>query len=229
MNLASFSQGLIHLFYPRLCEGCRKPLHHQEDTICIGCQTNIAYTHFHHLKNNETSNRLSGRIPFLHATSLAYFADQGLLQHLIHSMKYKDKQNVGLFLGRELGKCIRQESWDIDAIIPVPLHKKKELKRGYNQSNLIAHGIGDVIQVPVISNALIRTRYTESQTEKTREQRIENVHQAFSLTSPSIVASKHLLLIDDVLTTGATVEACASTLLNASEVTVSIATVGLAG
>lgn len=204
-------------------------MHPQEEMLCVGCETNIAYTNFHHLKNNEAANRLSGRLPFLHATSLAYFADEGLLQHLLHGLKYKGKQDLAKFLGKELGKCIKPEEWDVDAVIPVPLHKKKELKRGYNQSKLIANGISGVLNVPVLNDVLIRTRFTESQTDKTREQRMENVNRAFAVTNVSLASNKHLLLIDDVLTTGATIEACALALLASPGVTISIATIGLAG
>lgn len=228
-NPPPFVQGFIHLFYPRLCEGCRKPLHLQEDLLCIGCETNIAYTNFHHLQNNEAWSRLSGRLPFSHATSLAYFGREGLLQQLIHGLKYKGKQGIGRFLGKALGKCIKPERWEIDAIVPVPLHKKKEQKRGYNQSRLIANGMSEVMDVPVLNNIVVRTRFTESQTDKTREQRLENVSRAFALANTSLAANKHLLVVDDVLTTGATIEACALALLAAPGVEISIATVGIAG
>lgn len=220
--------GLGFLLFPRLCEGCRKPLVTSEEVICIGCETHLSYTHYHHIPDNETALRLSGRIHFQHATSLAYFINKGLLQHLIHGLKYNGKTQNGIYLGKELGTAIKNNNWNIDAIIPVPLHKKKELSRGYNQSMVIGKGISEILEVPVLNNVLVRTRYTESQTDKTREERIQNVSDAFKVIKPQEILGRHILLIDDVLTTGATLEACATSLLSLQNVTISIATCGIA-
>ncbi len=133
-----------------------------------------------------------------------------------------------MFLGKELGKQLLDEQWNVNAIIPVPLHKKKFAKRGFNQSEYIAEGVAEIMNLPIITNAVVRNRFTETQTDKTREQRIENVANAFSVKNASLVNGKHLLLIDDVLTTGATLESCALALLSVPNVTVSIATVGIA-
>jgi len=164
----------------------------------------------------------------MHATSLAYFGNDSLLQHLIHGLKYKSKKQNGIFLGQELGKVIATQNWNIDAIIPVPLHKKKLAARGFNQSACIAEGVAQVLKCSVADDVLFRARYTESQTDKTREQRIQNVQNAFQLTHPESIKGLHVLLIDDVLTTGATVESCALTLTTVPGVTISIATAGLA-
>ena len=222
------SKGIVHLFFPNLCDGCRSPLLNSEEVICLNCETHLSRTNFHHIHSNETALRLSGRIPFEHATSLAYFTSDGLLQHLIHGLKYADKKKNGIFLGKEIGNAIHKLNWDIDTIVPVPLHKRKQAKRGYNQSEIIANGISEILKIQVISNALIRTRNTETQTDKTREQRIENVKDAFELKRPELVKGKHLLIVDDVLTTGATLESCALALLTINGVKVSIASAGLA-
>jgi ComF family protein len=227
-TFGSFGSGLLHLFYPRLCEGCRKPLVKGEDVICIRCETFLARTNYHHIQENETASRLSGRIPFVSATSFAYFAKDSLMQHLIHGLKYKGKEHIGVYLGRELGRSIGSLDWQIDAIVPVPLYKKKQFTRGYNQSILIAEGISRELNVPVLTNVITRIRHTESQTDKSREERINNVNNAFALKDFKVIEGKHLLLVDDVLTTGATLEACSLTLLATDGIRLSIATVGIA-
>jgi ComF family protein len=211
-----------------LCEGCRKPLVRGEEVICIGCETFLARTNYHHLHNNETAARLSGRIPFVYATSLAYFAKDSLMQHLIHGLKYKGKEHIGLYLGKQLGSSIRPLKWQIDAIIPVPLYSRKQFKRGFNQSALIAEGISQMLDIPVLTDIITRIKHTESQTDKSREERINNVNNAFALKHTSAIEGKHLLVVDDVLTTGATLEACALTLMTAPRVRLSIATAGIA-
>ena len=174
--------------------------------------------------------RFAGRVPIVRATSLAYFTADGLLQHLLHQLKYKENKAVGLFLGRQLGYDLRQLHWakDIDMIVPVPLHPKKEVLRGYNQSELIAGGLGEILNITVNTSVLSRSRHTESQTQKTREQRIENMQDAFIVKNAEEYSSKHILLTDDVLTTGATLEACANALLAIPSVRISIATIGVA-
>jgi ComF family protein len=221
-----FSDGLLHLLFPRLCEGCRKPLSESEEVICISCELQLSQTHYHHIPDNETALRLAGRIPFVHATSLAYYNKDSLLQHLIHRLKYADRKSNGRYLGREIGKAISK--WGIELIVPVPLHRKKELLRGYNQSMLIAEGISSVSGVPIAGRAVIRSRHTDTQTDKNREERISNVSGAFEVVLPREIAGKHILLTDDVLTTGATIEACATAVLKVPGVSVSLATAGIA-
>lgn len=203
----------------------------EEEVLCLNC--NVYYlprTAYHHIAENETAMRFAGRVPIVKATSFAYFTADGLLQHLLHGLKYQDKKYIGNFLGKQLGYDLAQLNWQqgIDAIIPVPLHPKKEAARGYNQTELIANGLGEVLHLPVITDVLERTRNTESQTQKTREERIANMEAAFSLKNAVHIKDKHLLLIDDVLTTGATLEACAQTLLTVPGVQISIATIGVA-
>lgn len=223
-----FGSGLVHLLFPNLCEGCGQPLLKGEEVICLNCETLIPFTNFHLIPDNETAIRLSGRIPFQHASSLTFFTNESLIQHLIHGLKYKSKKQNGIFLGKEIGKTIKASRWEIDGIIPVPLHPKKEAKRGYNQSDLIAEGISEVLCIPVFKNHLKRTKNTTTQTDKTRAERIENVSGAFSISKKDDLKNKHLLLVDDVLTTGATLESCAFTLLQIPQVKISIATIAIA-
>jgi ComF family protein len=229
--LQQIADGLTHLLFPRLCAGCSKPLLPEEEVLCLNC--NVYYlprTAYHHLHENETILRFAGRFPFEKATSLAYFTSEGLLQHLLHELKYNDRKDIGIFLGRQLAYDLEQTKWanGIDAIVPVPLHPDKEKLRGYNQSIIISEGMSKVLDMPAMGNALLRIRNTESQTQKTREERILNVQEAFAVKDTEKIKGKHLLLVDDVLTTGATLESCAIALLQTPGVRISIATIGIA-
>jgi ComF family protein len=229
--LQDITSGLTHLFYPSLCEGCSKPLLQEEEVLCLNCSIyNLPRTAYHHIHENETYMRFAGRLKIEKATSLAYFTDGGLLQHLLHGLKYKDQQQIGIYLGKQLAHDIKQLNWQkgIDAIIPVPLHPKKEAARGFNQAILIAEAIGDVLNISVCKDVVKRSRFTETQTHKTREERIANMEAAFEVGDKANLEGKHILIIDDVLTTGATLEACARALLGMSGLRVSIATIGIA-
>ena len=237
MNLQfikSLNHGLTHLLYPRLCEGCSKPLLAAEKILCISCTLELPETNYPDIEDNETALRFAGRVPFIYATSYAWFTNDGLLQHLLHGLKYKDKKEIGYFLGKRLGQNLQKDlqkitsPLPIDIIIPVPLHKAKKAKRGYNQSMLIAEGISETLQVPANDKLLLRTRDTESQTRKTRTERVNNMEAAFEIKEKGILTGKHILLCDDVLTTGATLEACALALRKDESIKISIATVGIA-
>jgi ComF family protein len=228
--LTELKDGLVHLFYPRLCEGCSRPLTTAEEVLCLGCEAELPETAYHHITGNDTALRFAGRIPFQHATSYAYFTNDGLLQHLLHRLKYNGRKEIGHYLGTRLGAGLSQCAWasSIDTIIPVPLHKAKQAKRGYNQSASIAEGLAGQLGIPWSDKLLLRVRDTESQTRKTRTERVNNMANAFVLHEKASLENKHILLCDDVLTTGATLEACALALLREEGVKVSIATIGIA-
>ena len=228
--LKDLTHGLVHLFYPRLCEGCSKPLLAAEEVLCISCALEIPETNYHNIPDNETALRFVGRIPYVHATSFAWFTNDGLLQHLVHGLKYKDKKENGYYLGSQFGHSLKPTEWisSVDLIIPVPLHPAKEAKRGYNQSMLIAEGMGEVLNKPASDKLLLRTRDTESQTRKSRAERVDNMAGAFKVNDNAALAGKHILICDDVLTTGATLEACALELMACENVKISIATIGIA-
>ena len=221
--------GLLHLFYPSLCEGCGKTLLVSEKVLCLNCALQLPLTNYHHLPDNETATRFAGRVPFEYATSFGYFTNEGLLQHLLHGLKYKNKQEIGLFLGELFAVSLLGIDWvkTLDYIIPVPLHHKKEASRGFNQSKLLADGMGKVLKIPVNCLVLQRTRHTESQTKKSRTERLKNMDGAFSLCQPELLKDKHVFLLDDVLTTGATLESCALTLSQIEGIKISIATIGI--
>jgi ComF family protein len=216
--LSQAAYGLSYLFYPRLCEGCRRALLPAERVLCLHCLELLPRTQHAHLPDNEATLRVAGRFPFVAAASFAWFTGEGLLQHLLHGLKYKGKKETGIFLGRQFAFDLKETDWvkSVDLIVPIPLHPRKEAARGYNQSALIAEGMSEVLGIPWSGSLLQRVKHTE------------NMEGAFVLRSA--VDDRHLLLLDDVLTTGATLESCARTILAAagSHTRVSIATIALA-
>lgn len=173
---------------------------------------------------------LSGRIPIERATSFVYFTKQGIMQHLLHGLKYKNRQQTGTILGTLLAEELKNCGWldTIDGIIPVPLHRRKALRRGYNQACRFAEGIANASGIPVWDKHIKRIRDTDSQTNKSRAERIENVAGVFEAVKPELLKHKHVLLTDDVLTTGATLESCARALLAIEGIKISIATIAVA-
>ncbi len=230
LSLTELKEGFLQLFYPRLCEGCSKPLIAAEEVLCIGCAPLLPETGYHSLADNETALRFAGRVPFQYATSFAYFTDDSLLQHLLHGLKYKGKQEIGRYLGARFATSLGTTSWfsSVDAIVPVPLHPTKLAERGYNQSTVIGQAMVGTHGSRLKGDILKRKRDTESQTRKTRAERAENMAGAFVVNNPATMSGKHILIIDDVLTTGATIEACAHALMAIENVKISIATIGIA-
>ena len=228
--LREIVQSSAHLLLPQLCEGCRTPLMYQERVLCMSCTMELPQTGFHHIGNNAAALRLAGLLTYRHATAFTYFTPDGLLQHLLHRLKYSGRKSIGKFLGLQAGYALQAAPWigEIDAIVPVPLHIKKERKRGYNQSGVISEGIAEVLGKPVLHRALARTRNTDSQTQKSRAERVLNVQDAFVAPGKDPFAGMHLLLIDDVLTTGATLGAAGAVLRAAPGVELSVCTIGLA-
>ena len=222
--------GFVSLFYPKLCLSCSKNITPDKESICISCQVQLPKTNFHLEKENPFTDRFWGRIKIENGASLYHFAKGGHVQHLIHNLKYQGKADVGIKLGNLYGKVLKKAPLfsDIDLIIPVPLHPKKELKRGYNQSDMFAKGLSESMEVSWEKNVLIRSKMTETQTKKSRLERLENVQNVFEIKNPKILENKHILIVDDVLTTGATLEACATKILVVPNTKVSLATIAFA-
>ncbi len=219
----------LSLLYPKICLSCGNNIRSYEEAICLTCQYKLPKTNFHLEKENTMAELFWGRANIRHAASFYYFDKGGLVRNLIHNLKYGNKPEIGLRLGQLYGKTLRTSSFfqEIEVIIPVPLHPKKQKMRGYNQSIQFAKGISKTMQVPW-SEVLSRTVMTETQTQKARIERFKNVEHAFKVITPDMAKGKHVLLVDDVLTTGATLEACAHKLLELSNTKVSVATIAYA-
>ena len=184
------------------------------DILCVECHYELPQTGFHLIRENEMFHKLAGKIWFENATALYYFQKGGPSQKLIHNLKYDDQVDVGTFLGKHYGNILKESNWhnDIDLIIPVPLHKRKLRKRGYNQSELIAKGMSEALDVPYSTKSLLRVTHSESQTKKSFLERLYNVESVFKANPRFSLKGMHVLIVDDVMTTGATMVACADAL-----------------
>lgn len=231
MNLVkNIISDTLHLFYPHTCTGCGSDTLHKENLLCINCINDLPHTNFAQHADNPVEKIFWGRIPINAAHSEFYFSKDALIQFLIHQLKYKGNKEMGIYLGELMGKSLLTSNrfLHIDAIVPLPLFADKERKRGYNQANIISQGITAIMNIPIVQNNVCRKRFTETQTKKHRTERWENVAESFIVTDPAALQGRHILLIDDVITTGATLEACAKAILSIEHVKISIATVALA-
>ena len=229
-GLNYYFKAFAELFFPRICRGCGNHLFEHEHEVCSNCLRKLPRTGFELIDDNPVSKMFWGRIHIEKAASLYYYRKGELLQKLLHKLKYKGNYHLGEVFGQQAGKIFLRSGFtaDVDAVVAVPLHEKKRRERGYNQSEIIAKGISEVTKIPFLNGNLIRTVYTESQTQKGRFERWENVKSVFNITHEEELQGKHILLVDDVITTGATLEACASALKKAGDVKVSIVTIGMA-
>ncbi len=221
---------LIDLFYPKLCITCGDRLISQEKFLCMNCWYDLPITNFHLKKDNKVAQLFWGRVEIENATSFFSYKKGSRYQQLIHFVKYKGLKELGFETGKRFGYLLFQtDSFsEIDFVVPVPLHPRKQKNRGFNQSDWIARGIAEAMQKPVVSENLFRQTFTSTQTRKNRFDRWLNVEGIFGLKNPLEFAGKHVLLIDDVVTTGATLEACAFELLKTENTKVSIATLAFA-
>ena len=216
---------IFHLFYPHQCTGCGNDLIRKNDLLCINCISDLPHTHFAAHENNYVENIFRGRMPVKAAHSQFYFSKGQLVQHLIHELKYKANKEIGYYLGEIMGDTLLacNRFLNIDYLIPLPLYPDKEYKRGYNQAAIICNGISASANIPLMPDNIIRQRATETQTLKHRAARWENVAGSFAVKNPSSLAGKNILLIDDVITTGASLEACGQAILQVPGTTLSIA------
>lgn len=226
----SILSDLLELLYPNLCLACKEHLPTRDACICLRCQYKLPKTNFHLEKENPFTERFWGRLSIESGAAMYHFVKGGRVQELIHQLKYLGKREVGLRLGQWYGEQLRQSPHfqSIDLIVPVPLHPKKEHMRGYNQSLLFARGIAEAMKIPVYRDVLIRNTFTESQTTKSRMERLENVSTVFDIKNQAAIVGKHILLVDDVMTTGATLEACGVKILATTGTKLSLATIALA-
>ncbi|MEM1122036.1 MAG: phosphoribosyltransferase family protein [Bacteroidota bacterium] len=223
--------NLFDLFFPNLCLACgENPLHGQE-IFCTTCHRSLPVTNMHQMSENRFTDRFFGRIYLQAGAAIYHFHEGSSVQQLIHQLKYYGKARIGIKLGELYGKQLHQSKYfqEIDVIVPVPLHPVKERKRGYNQSDQFALGLSNAMQKPWLKHGLKRTKYGKSQTRKNQLERYENVMTSFAVEQSEKLVGKHILLVDDVLTTGATMEACASQLLTIPDTKISMATIAIAG
>lgn len=220
----------MQLFFPHNCSGCGSDNLPETSMLCLRCISNLPYTGYEALPNNPIEDIFRGRAPIQQAASTFYFSKGHLVQHLIHQLKYKGVQEVGQYLGALMGNALLQSGRfsSIDYLVPLPLFAGKEFKRGYNQSTIICNGMSSTMQVPVLNNNVVRQLYTDTQTKKHRAERWENVEGSFAVKNPSILTGKNILLVDDVITTGATLEACAQCVQKIAGVKISLATLATA-
>lgn len=219
-------ESLLHLVFPHVCEGCGTDVLQSDHALCLQCIVALPETRFHLHKDNPVEKIFWGRVPIVHATAQYYFTKESIMQQLMHTFKYRGNTELGFYLGRLTGRAIaashRYDS--IDVLLPLPLHPSKERRRGFNQATILCRGLSKELGVPVIEDGVSRRGHTETQTKKNRVARWQNMEGRFEVPAPSRLEGRHLLLVDDVVTTGATLEACVTELLKIPGVSVSIAT-----
>ena len=210
INTRKWLNDFSHLFYPHICAGCGSDLLEKGETVCLHCYTNLPETGFFALPGNPIEKIFYGRLEVKQASAGYYFTKNSVMQRLVHQLKYNGNQDVGRQLGQWMGLQLKNSGRfaGINALIPLPLFPDKEKKRGYNQATVLCEGIADIIDIPVLKEIVLRKRYTDTQTKKGRSERWANVDGSFEISDPSQLQNKHLLLVDDVITTGATMEAC---------------------
>lgn len=230
LTIASCIEGLLHLFYPQLCLGCGNDHLEKEQWLCIRCFNDLPRTDNIFYTQNSTEQIFRGRLDIQFGHSEFYFSKGKIIQGLLHQLKYKGNKELGIFLGEQMGKTLfnSERSKNIDVIVPLPMDHRKETKRGYNQAAVIAQGVSNIINKPLLDKAVIRVRATNTQTKMHRAERWTNVDGSFSVQQPEKLSEKNILLVDDVITTGATLEACGREILKLPNTSLSIATLAIA-
>jgi ComF family protein len=220
-----FTQSVLHLFFPYTCCGCGSDLLSEKTLFCIHCLASLPVTQFEYFSANPIEKIFWGRVRIHSAAAHFYFTSGSQVQHSLHLLKYKGRKEIGIYFGRRMGETLKLAGRfnDCEIIIPLPLFATREKKRGYNQASLIANGISQKLKIPVLNDVVSRIKKTETQTHKSRIQRWKNMESTFEVRDSLKISGKHVLLVDDVITTGASLEACAEVLLKCPGVKVSIA------
>ncbi len=230
ITIKEIKDSFLHLVFPHVCDGCGSDIINEESCLCFRCLAALPETNFHLHSGNPVEKIFWGRIPLVSATAQYYFTKESLMQHLMHLLKYKGNKELGFQLGRLMGIALKETNRfnTIEALIPLPLFPSKEKKRGYNQATVLCEGIAEIFPLPVLKNVVTRPQHTETQTKKGRIDRWKNIEGKFELMNPALIKNKHVLLVDDVVTTGATLEACGQELLSSDNTRLSIATLCIA-
>lgn len=208
---------LLDLIYPRTCVACKRPLSGIDTPICINCIIDLPVIINDTLQQKKINQKFDGKVNIADAKSYLLFEKGNVAQKLIHSLKYQNKQEVGIWLGKKFGDALlkigKRDSFDL--IVPIPLHAEKKKQRGYNQAILIAEGMSEILNIPVVKSGLIKMENNTSQTKKSRYQRYKNTSDIFKVDKTVNLQGKKVCLVDDVLTTGSTLEAAANVLIEA--------------
>ena len=223
-------KNLLKLIFPKLCNGCDELLLLNENVICSNCRHSLPLTNHHLILNNDTTKKFYGIINIEFGASMLYFNKEGIVQKLIHNLKYKGNENIGVFLGEWYANDLKNNKIinSVSEIIPVPLHPKRFKERGYNQVAQFAEHIASALNVKYIDNVLLKVTNTDSQVLKSRFARWTSNEELFTLQNKSTIANKHILLVDDLITTGATMEACINVLNQAENIKISVACMAIA-
>lgn len=225
IKLQVIKDSFLHLLFPHVCAGCGSDILNEETLLCMRCVDLMPETNFELHANNPVEKTFWGRLPLAAATAQFYFNKESLLQQLMHQFKYRGNKELGFQLGSIMGEQLKRSGrFEVDAIVPLPLFPAKEKRRGYNQATVLCEGMARVMNIPVLHKVITRPQHTETQTKKGRIERWENIEGKFVLADPVAISKRHLLLVDDVITTGATLEACGNELLKAENARLSIAT-----
>ena len=223
-TISAYSDAFLHLVFPHLCSGCGNDLLPKESFLCLHCRSNLPQTLFEQHAGNPIEKIFTGRLPLAAASAAFYFSKESLLQHLMHRFKYKQEKELGFQLGELMGRQLSVSGrFAPDALVPLPLFADREKKRGYNQAEVLCDGIAEFLKVPVLPHAISRPLATETQTRKNRLERWQNMEGRFRVSHPEQIRGRHILLVDDVITTGATLEACGQALLEAGPASLSVA------
>lgn len=225
VSLREIRESFLHLLFPHICSSCGSDNLNRNTSICLRCLEELPETNFERYPGNPLEKKFRGRIPLEMGSAHYYFTNGSRIQQLLHQLKYKSNLDLGLQLGRIMGdRLLISGRFAIDALVPLPLFPARERKRGYNQAAVLCEGISEVLKIPVLKDSIIRSQHTDTQTKKGRIERWQNMEGKFVLTKPETIREKHVLLVDDVVTTGATLESCGTELLTAENLTLSIAT-----
>lgn len=225
VSVHSILSDFSHLFFPHICAGCGSDAIGHHSPLCIRCVSDLPQTNFHLYHSNPIEKYFWGRMAVANAAACYHFTDGSLMQHLLHQVKYRGNQDLGLYLGRLMAKQLQLSDWfrSIDLLLPLPLFAARLKKRGYNQSEVLCRGMSEVVSIPVMADAVARLSATETQTHKNRIDRWTNMQGRFELLNANALRGRNVLLVDDVVTTGATLEACGE-IINSAGATLHIAT-----
>ena len=223
-------KNLLNLFFPKICEACSNMLIDNELILCTSCRHQLPVTNFHFDDSEAVKNVVYGRVKLEHATALLHFSKKGIVQELLHNLKYRGHEHIGEFFGKWLGAELStiKAYKSIDVVIPVPLYKSRLRKRGYNQVAKFGKEIADSINADYIDTVLVKDKATKTQVFKGRLKRWNDDGALFSIAENESLKGKHILLVDDIITTGATAENCATELLKINNIKLSFATMAIA-